>query len=88
MLLLDILWTRAVDLNITASYHAAFHYALLLLSVGGWRPKSILQIQYQDIEFGWARDPGDPELTHLVATIRINQVKKNPNQVQRNQHYI
>ncbi|KAL7905985.1 hypothetical protein GGI35DRAFT_126509 [Trichoderma velutinum] len=80
--LLDVLWTRAKDIDCTPDVRVAFHSAILLAAIGGWRPACLLNIKYKDVELGWSRHLNR---THLVATITIHQNKQNENRIERTQ---
>jgi hypothetical protein len=74
-LILDTLWTRAKDIRCTPDCRVGFHCSLLLAGIGGWRPASVTNIRYQDVEFAWVWDPFNLEITRLSATITIRYVK-------------
>lgn len=85
LLLLHTLWNRAVDVICSAEHRVAFHSAIILLGVGGWRSKSILDMTYEDVEIARVRDPKNPGKPALVATITIHHVKQRANVARRDQ---
>lgn len=82
IILLDVLWTRAADIKCTPDVRVAFHSAVLLAAIGGWRPACLLNIKYKDVQLGWVRHLNK---THLVADITIHQNKQNENRIERTQ---
>lgn len=76
LLLLHTFWNKAADITCSAQDRVAFHSAVILLGLGGWRPMSVLIGTYRDIEIARVRDPENPEKAALVATITINHVKQ------------
>ncbi|KAF4957172.1 hypothetical protein FSARC_11381 [Fusarium sarcochroum] len=85
LLLLHTLWNRAADIICSAEHRVAFHSAVILLGVGGWRSKSILDMIYEDVEIARVRDPKNPGKPALVATITIHHVKQRANVARRDQ---
>ncbi|KAF5018840.1 hypothetical protein F66182_9169 [Fusarium sp. NRRL 66182] len=84
LLLLHTLWNREVDITCSAEHRVAFHSAVILLGVGGWRSMSILNLKYEDVEIARVKDP-ETGKTDLVATIAIHHVKQRANQARRDQ---
>lgn len=82
IMILDVLWTRAKDIDCTHNIRVAFHCSILLAAIGGWRPGCLVDIKYKQVQLAWVRHLNK---THLVATITINQNKTNPNQIERTQ---
>lgn len=85
LLLLHTLWNRAADITCSAEHRVAFHSAIILLGVGGWRSKSILDMTYEHVEIARVRDPEHPGKPALVATITIHHVKQRANIARRDQ---
>ncbi|KAK4082114.1 hypothetical protein Purlil1_11337 [Purpureocillium lilacinum] len=63
----------------------AFDCSIILGGIGGWRPKSVVSIKYEQVQFAWVRDPFDPQITRLAATVTIRHVKQRQNRIQRGQ---
>ncbi|KAL6794822.1 hypothetical protein GGI42DRAFT_128351 [Trichoderma sp. SZMC 28013] len=82
---LDTVWTRAKDISCRPSIRLAFHCATLLGGIGGWRPGSLVNIRYKDIELAWVRDPNDLSKTWPVVFITIHHVKQKKHHIQRDQ---
>ncbi|UKZ79054.1 hypothetical protein TrVFT333_006805 [Trichoderma virens FT-333] len=82
---LDTVWTRAKDISCRPSIRLAFHCATLLGGIGGWRPGSLVNIRYKDIELAWVRDRNIPSKTWPVVFITIHHVKQRKHQIQRDQ---
>ncbi|KAH6889973.1 hypothetical protein B0T10DRAFT_548470 [Thelonectria olida] len=74
ILLLTTLWERAVDITSSPEKRIAFHTTLVLGALGGWRPQSLMQIDYEDVEIGWLRD-GSSNRFLPTAKIMIYHVK-------------
>ncbi|KAH7123438.1 hypothetical protein B0J13DRAFT_612184 [Dactylonectria estremocensis] len=75
MLILTTLWTRPQDIPCSPKVRAAFHAAVLLGAIGGWRPASLVQVKYRDVEIGWLRDPDDLKTYHPTAKVMVYHVK-------------
>lgn len=75
MLMLTTLWTRPQDIPCSPEVRAAFHTAVQLGAIGGWRPASLVQVKYRDVEIGWLRDPDDPTTYHPTAKVMVYHVK-------------
>ncbi|KAG4278834.1 hypothetical protein FPRO04_06155 [Fusarium proliferatum] len=84
LLLLQTLWNRAADIPCTKEHRLSFHSATILLGIGGWRSKSVLDLEYKDIEIARVRDP-ETGKANLVATITIHHVKQRRLKVHRDQ---
>lgn len=84
-LFLDTLWTRAEHIPCTPSIRNAVHCVIMLGAFGGWRPGSLMNIKYQDVEFGWFSHPRHPNKIWPVVTINIHHVKQRTSQVERTQ---
>ncbi|KAF4955438.1 hypothetical protein FGADI_4548 [Fusarium gaditjirri] len=82
--LLQTLWKRAADIPCTKEHRLSFHNAIILLGIGGWRSKSVLDLQYEDVEIARVRDP-ETGKANLVATITIHHVKQRRLKVHRDQ---
>ncbi|PKK52457.1 hypothetical protein CI102_4191 [Trichoderma harzianum] len=82
---LDTVWTRAKHIPCRPSIRFAFHCATLLGGIGGWRPGSLVNIRYEDVEFAWVRDLKDPLKTWPVVYTTIHHVKQRAIRIQRDQ---
>ncbi|KAK4089442.1 hypothetical protein Purlil1_6011 [Purpureocillium lilacinum] len=85
ILILSTLWSRAEDIRCSPSTRIAFDCSIILGGIGGWRPKSVVSIKYEQVQFAWVRDPFDPQITRLAATVTICHVKQRQNRIQRGQ---
>lgn len=86
--LLNILWTRAEDITCTNEKRVAFHTALLLMGIGGWRPSVVMPLKYSQVEVGVMRDPYNPNQKIVVAHITLYQNKKKANIIYENQMHM
>ena len=84
-MILSTLWSRAEDIRCSPSTLIAFDCSIILGGIGGWRPKSVVSIKYEQVQFAWVRDPFDPQITRLAATVTIRHVKQRQNRIQRGQ---
>ncbi|KAK4071555.1 hypothetical protein Purlil1_13380 [Purpureocillium lilacinum] len=85
ILILSTLWSRAEDIRCSPSTRLAFDCSIILGGIGGWRPKSVVTIKYEQVQFAWVRDPFDPQITRRAATVTIRHVKQRQNRIQRGQ---
>ncbi len=85
ILILSTLWSRAEDIRCSPSTRVAFDCSIILGGIGGWRPKSVVAIKYEQVQFAWVRDPFDPQITRLAATVTIRHVKQRQNRIKRGQ---
>ncbi|KAI5917700.1 hypothetical protein F4810DRAFT_716169 [Camillea tinctor] len=88
MLLLRTLWSRAIDIPCRPTDRAGFHSAVLMLSVGGFRPGTTLKMPYRDVKFVLVRDPKDRSKVKLVANITIHQNKQRAKVIRENQKHM
>ncbi|KAF6808160.1 hypothetical protein CPLU01_15711 [Colletotrichum plurivorum] len=84
-LYLDTLWRRADDIRCSPSKRVAFHAVMLLSCIGGFRPATLLQLLFRQVELSVVRDPMDASKTQLVAKITIYQNKQESNKIGRKQ---
>lgn len=82
---LDILWTEAKHIPRRPSTRLAFHTATVLGGLGGWRPGSLVNIKYKDVQFAWVRDPKVRTRTLPVVYTTIHHVKQQRNHIEREQ---
>ncbi|KAJ3480548.1 hypothetical protein NLG97_g8046 [Lecanicillium saksenae] len=82
LLILSVLWLRGEHIPCIAATRLAFHSAVLLGGIGGFRPASVMNLPYSNVEFALLRDSGR---TGIMATITIDHVKQRSYQVQRHQ---
>ncbi|KAL7786277.1 hypothetical protein V8C37DRAFT_419575 [Trichoderma ceciliae] len=85
LLFLDTLWTKAEYISCSPSIRNAIHCVILLGAFGGWRPGSLMNVKYKDVEFGWFVHPKYPNKIWPVATITVRHVKQKINKVERTQ---
>ncbi|KAK2006506.1 hypothetical protein LZ32DRAFT_622904 [Colletotrichum eremochloae] len=84
---LDTLWRRAIDIRCSPSVRVAFHAILLLSSIGGFRPGTLMNITYKQIGLAVVRDPVTNR-THLVVTVRVVQNKQATNKIGKTQDHL
>ncbi|KAL8285643.1 hypothetical protein RB600_009869 [Gaeumannomyces tritici] len=77
ILFLRTLWTRAKDIPCSRRVRVAMHSIILLAGIGGFRPGTLFQLSYSQVQLAVVRDPST-QTRKLVAevTIRQNKVKK------------
>ncbi|EJP61116.1 uncharacterized protein BBA_09921 [Beauveria bassiana ARSEF 2860] len=85
VLILHTVWSRAEHIQCTPDVRLAFHAAVIIIGIGGFRSASVLGMKYKDVSFAWTRDIANPLKTNLVATITIHHVKLRKYKVQRDQ---
>lgn len=85
VLILYILWSRAAHIHCTPTVRLAFHTAVIISGIGGFRSASVLGMKYRQVEFEWTRDKVNPQKKNLTANITIHHVKQQENKVQRDQ---
>lgn len=85
LLILKTLWGSGHHIVCSPSARVAFHCAILLQGIGGWRQQSVIRLKYRDVELSWQRDPVDPTKTWPIATITIHHVKQKKHVIRRNQ---
>jgi hypothetical protein len=88
MLLLKILWLRAADILCRPGNRAAFHSAVLVLALGGFRFGITLGMPYRDTQFLLVRNKKNRTKAQLVVTITIYQNKQKINVLRENQKHI
>lgn len=84
-LYLDVLWRRAMDVRCSPKTRIAFHAVLLLSSIGGFRPGTLMQMPFSQVQLAVVRDPLDKSKTQLVATFTIYQNKQASKKIGRKQ---
>ncbi|KAK7448730.1 hypothetical protein Landi51_06406 [Colletotrichum acutatum] len=84
-LYLDVLWRRAMDVRCSPKTRIAFHAVLLLSSIGGFRPGTLMQMPFSQVQLAVVRDPLDKSRTQLVATFTIYQNKQASKKIGRKQ---
>lgn len=72
---LDTVWISARHISCRPDTRLTFHCATLLGGIGGWRPSSLVNILYDDVELAWVRDLKILLKTWPVAFITIHYVK-------------
>jgi hypothetical protein len=75
ILFLHTLWMRPDAIPCSPQIRFAVHMAVVLGSIGGWRPASLVQVLYRHVEFGWARDPSDKTQWFVTCKFEIYHVK-------------
>ena len=77
VLLLITLWKRARDIPCKPRERVAFHTLTVLDGIGGWRPGSLIGMEYGQVSLGIIRDPATGR-KKLVATPTVyhNKTKK------------
>ncbi|OAQ59792.1 hypothetical protein VFPBJ_11588 [Purpureocillium lilacinum] len=55
ILILSTLWSRAEDIRCSPSTRVAFDCSIILGGIGGWRPKSVVAIKYEQVQFAWGQ---------------------------------
>jgi hypothetical protein len=85
LLFLDTLWTKAKHIPCHPETRNAMHCVILLGAFGGWRPGSLMNMKYQDVEFGWFSHPKYPQKVWPVVTITIHHVKQRKGVIKRTQ---
>ncbi|KAI0517218.1 hypothetical protein F5B22DRAFT_134403 [Xylaria bambusicola] len=76
-LLIRTLWFRAPAIPLTSSMRVAFHSYLLVVGLGGFRNASVLNMLYEQVQFGLVRDQEDPTSVKLVVHILVHHNKRN-----------
>ncbi|PTB43847.1 hypothetical protein M441DRAFT_43980 [Trichoderma asperellum CBS 433.97] len=71
LLFLDTLWTKAEHIPCKPNVRNALHCVILLGAFGGWRPGSLMNIKYRDVEFGWY---SHPRLRFTISTMACRQI--------------
>ncbi|KAI0965360.1 hypothetical protein F4678DRAFT_485319 [Xylaria arbuscula] len=64
----------------------AFHTAVLIAAIGGFRPGVFMWLKYKQVRFKLLQDPRDPSKRQLVATIQIRHNKQKNHIIQHSQH--
>lgn len=76
LLILETLWRRAKAIICSSEDRAAFHSVVLINSIGGFRPGTLMEFKYDQVELGFVRDPHDRTKRRLVATLLVLQNKR------------
>lgn len=85
VLMLSVLWLRGEHIRCTPKSQLAFHSAILLAAIGGFRPASVMNLTYDHVEFFWHRNPEKPSETSLTATIKVDHVKQLKHKIKQDQ---
>lgn len=85
VLILSVLWLRGEHIRCTPTTRLAFHSAVLLAAIGGFRPASLMDLPYSNVKLYWHRHPKTPSKTSLTAAITINHVKQRRHQIEQHQ---
>ncbi|KAI1385771.1 uncharacterized protein F4822DRAFT_432624 [Hypoxylon trugodes] len=88
MILLRTLWRQARHINATGWTRLAFHGAVLISGIGGFRPGEVVNLTYRQVAFELVRDPLDSSRRRLVASITIVHSKQMESRIQRSQHKV
>lgn len=83
-LILSTLWKRAKDIRFSPRLRVAFHSALLLCAMAGFRMGVVQGLKYKQVQMAFARQ-NDSEKLHLVATITLEQNKRRKNKNEKTQ---
>ncbi|CAJ2508640.1 Uu.00g136660.m01.CDS01 [Anthostomella pinea] len=86
MVLLGTFWTQARHIPCLPQTRVAFHCAILIAGIGGFRPGEVMNLKYRQVAFELVRDPRDPLKQRLVATITIRHNKQLKTTIERSQH--
>lgn len=73
LLVLSTLWKRSSDIKIMPRTRVAFHGALLLAAIRGFRISVVAEVVYQQVKLALVRVHGT---ARLVATITLQQNKR------------
>ncbi|KAK7408680.1 hypothetical protein QQX98_009148 [Neonectria punicea] len=79
IVLLQPVWSRADAIPCTPDERIAFHTVILLEGMGGWRPNILMEMKYRQVSFAIVRDLNNRSETKLVATVSIEQNKRDQN---------
>jgi hypothetical protein len=88
MLLLKILWLRAADIFCRPGDRAAFHSAVLMLALGGFRFGITFGMPYRNTQFLLVRNEKNRTKAQLVVIITIYQNKQRVNVLRKNQKHM
>ncbi|KAI0976370.1 hypothetical protein F4678DRAFT_416827 [Xylaria arbuscula] len=86
MVLLSTLWAQARHIPCTPQIRIAFHTAVLIAAIGGFRPGVLMALKYKHVQFELLQDPKDPSQRRLVASIEIEHNKQETKSIQHSQH--
>lgn len=81
MLIISTLWKRAADIQFCPRLRVAFHSALLLCAIGGFRMGVVQGIKYKQVQLAFIR-ANEKGKIHLVATITLYQNKRQQNKIE------
>jgi hypothetical protein len=76
LILLETWYKHADFLPCTSETRQAFHFLMLINGLVGARPGSLFDFVYEDFEVFLQRDPEDPAVTYLIATIHLHRNKQ------------
>ncbi|KAI1382567.1 uncharacterized protein F4822DRAFT_150553 [Hypoxylon trugodes] len=88
MVLLGTLWKEARHIPCTPQTRIAFHGAVLVAGIGGFRPGEVMNLTYGQVAFEVVRDPLNPSKRRLVAAITIVHNKQRVTLVEHTQHRV
>ncbi|CAJ2510239.1 Uu.00g061390.m01.CDS01 [Anthostomella pinea] len=72
MVLLGTFWTQARHIPCLPQTRVAFHCAIFIAGIGGFRPGEVMNLKYRQVAFELVQDPRDPlkqRLSFCVTTI-------------------
>ncbi|KAI9146631.1 hypothetical protein HJFPF1_13614 [Paramyrothecium foliicola] len=85
-LILSILWQEPEKIPCSPAHRICFHIAVLLMSLGGWRPASVTSIKFRHITIAWIRDKSTSNGWRTISNIEIGHVKKKKGRISRYQN--
>ncbi|RYP26341.1 hypothetical protein DL768_011750 [Monosporascus sp. mg162] len=88
MLLLGTLWNRASHIGCSPDVRLAFHTAVLMAGIGGFRPGELLGLTWRQVLFLVVRDPRDRSKRRLVAQVTVQHSKLKEHEIRKSQHRI
>ena len=75
-LIFETLWRRVKAVICSSEDRAAFHSVVLMNSIGGFRPGTLMEFKYDQVELGFVRDPHDRTKRRPVVTLLVLQNKR------------
>ncbi|KAI1340623.1 hypothetical protein F5Y15DRAFT_45409 [Xylariaceae sp. FL0016] len=85
MILLGTFWKQAEHITCSPKTRLAFHTAIVIAGIGGFRPGEILNLKYKQVAFELVRDPNEPTKLRFVANITIRHNKGATKVIESNQ---
>lgn len=76
--LLNVWYERADYLNYRTDTRQALHFIMLINGLVGARPGSLFDFTYEDFGVFLQRDPDNPDVTFLIATIHLHHSSSIP----------